>query len=164
MKMKKIYLPLVLLLLLVSYVNSDKLSLNAEKLPSDSYEIPVCQVDMPEVSYSDAIQVYNEAQNLSEQGDTRAQEVYRRAFGMFLAVSLGGNADAQFYLAYCYSNGLGVEVDNDKAAEWYRRSAEQGNSSSQNNLGVCYSNGRGVNQDKAKAAECIADVLLRKRA
>lgn len=49
MKMKKIYLPLVLLLLLVSYVNSDKLSLNAEKLPSDSYEIPVCQVDMPEV-------------------------------------------------------------------------------------------------------------------
>ena len=49
MKMKKIYLPLVLLLLLVSYVNSDKLSLNAEKLPSDNYEIPVCQVDMPEV-------------------------------------------------------------------------------------------------------------------
>ena len=47
--MKKIYLPLVLLLLLVSYVNSDKLSLNAEKLPSDNYEIPVCQVDMPEV-------------------------------------------------------------------------------------------------------------------
>ena len=111
------------------------------------------QVDIPEVSYSDAIQVYNEAQNLSEQGDTRAQEVYRRAFRMLLAVSLKGNASAQFYLAYCYSNGLGVEVDNDKAVEWYRRSAEQGNSSSQNNLGVCYSNGRGVNQDKAKAAE-----------
>lgn len=111
------------------------------------------QVDMPEVSYSDAIQVYNEAQSLSKQGDTRAQEIYRRAFGMFLAVSLKGDASAQFYLAYCYSNGLGVEVDNDKAVEWYRRSAEQGNSSSQNNLGVCYSNGRGVNQDKAKAAE-----------
>lgn len=111
------------------------------------------QVDMPEVSYSDAIQVYKEAQSLSQQGDTRAQEVYRKAFRMLLAVSLNGNASAQFYLAYCYSNGLGVEVDNDKAAEWYRRSAEQGNSSSQNNLGVCYSNGRGINQDKAKAAE-----------
>lgn len=111
------------------------------------------QVERQEVSYSDAIQIYKEAQSLSKQGDTRAQELYRKAFGMFLAVSLEGNADAQFYLAYCYSNGLGVEVDNDKAIEWYRRSAEQGNSSSQNNLGVCYSNGRGVNQDKAKAAE-----------
>jgi len=111
------------------------------------------QVERLEVSYSDAIQICKEAQSLSQQGDTRAQELYRKAFGMFLAVSLEGNADAQFNLAYCYSNGLGVEIDNEKAAEWYRRSAEQGNSSSQNNLGVCYSNGRGVNQDKAKAAE-----------
>ncbi len=49
MKMKRLYIPIALLLLLVSYVNSGKLSLDVERLPSDSYEIPMAQTEMPEV-------------------------------------------------------------------------------------------------------------------
>ena len=40
-----------------------------------------------------------------------------------------------------------------KAAEWYRKSAEQGYARAQCNLGYFYENGRGVEKDLAKAVE-----------
>ena len=49
MKMKKLYWPIILLLLFMSYVNSEKSFLDAEKLPSENYEIPISQVDMSDV-------------------------------------------------------------------------------------------------------------------
>ena len=50
MKKKKLFLPAVLLLLLVSYINSDKLlAVDHNPLPSGQYEIPVSQGKYPEV-------------------------------------------------------------------------------------------------------------------
>ena len=37
-----------------------------------------------------------------------------------------------------------------KAAEWYRKAAEQGLSEAQNTLGICYDNGEGVEMDMVK--------------
>ena len=37
-----------------------------------------------------------------------------------------GDAQAQFDLAMCYRNGLGVEKDEKQAAEWLRKAAAQG--------------------------------------
>ena len=37
-----------------------------------------------------------------------------------------GNADAAFYLAYCYSRGWGVEKDPEDAQSWYAKAAEKG--------------------------------------
>ncbi len=37
-----------------------------------------------------------------------------------------GHADAQYFLGHCYHNGKGVEQDDVKAAEWWRKAADQG--------------------------------------
>ena len=52
-----------------------------------------------------------------------------------------------------YRNGEGVVRDPKKAAEWYRKAAEQGYADAQNNLGLLYAGGTGVVKDEAKAAE-----------
>ena len=50
-------------------------------------------------------------------------------------------------------SGMGVESDSAKAAEWYRKAAEQGLDSAQYHLGRCYEGGHGVTKDLTKAAE-----------
>ena len=50
-------------------------------------------------------------------------------------------------------SGMGVETDSAKAAEWYRKAAEQGLGSAQYHLGRCYEGGHGVTKDLTKAAE-----------
>ena len=50
-------------------------------------------------------------------------------------------------------SGRGVETDSAKAAEWYRKAAEQGLDSAQYHLGRCYEGGHGVTKDLTKAAE-----------
>src|SRR5438105_2241479 len=55
-----------------------------------------------------------------------------------------GDDSAQNSLGWCYSNGFGVEKDEQKTVEWYQKAAEQGNTGAQNNLGWCYENGTGV--------------------
>ena len=62
-------------------------------------------------------------------------------------------AEYQLKKGLCYHNGDGVEKDEVKAAQWYRKAAEQGNASAQYNLSVCYFNGKGVERDRAKSAE-----------
>ena len=54
---------------------------------------------------------------------------------------------------YCYEYGEGVAKDLAKAAEWYRKSAEQGNATAQYTLAIFYKNGYGVTQNKAEAAK-----------
>ena len=45
-----------------------------------------------------------------------------------------GDAMAQFNLGQCYTNGTGVEKDEQKAVEWYKKAAEQGHAGAQFNL------------------------------
>ena len=52
-----------------------------------------------------------------------------------------------------YYNGDGVAKDDAKAAEWYRKAAEQGNAFAQYKLGDMYDKGEGVAKDAAKAKE-----------
>ncbi|MBQ3276135.1 MAG: toll/interleukin-1 receptor domain-containing protein [Oscillospiraceae bacterium] len=62
-----------------------------------------------------------------------------------------GNADAAFYLAYCYSRGWGVEPDPAEAFSWYSRSAEAGNTEAMVALANCYETGVGVPADPAQS-------------
>ena len=52
-----------------------------------------------------------------------------------------------------YYGRNGVSQDYTKAAELYRKSAEQGNATAQCDLGYCYEKGQGVSQDYYKAVE-----------
>lgn len=49
--------------------------------------------------------------------------------------------------------GKGVTKDLTKAAEWYRKAAEQGDADAQYKLGLFYENGYGVTQDKEQAMQ-----------
>ena len=65
-----------------------------------------------------------------------------------------GDVEAQLKLADSYYEGddyVGVSKDLRKAAQWYRKAAEQGVVDAQFNLGVMYGNGEGVPKDAVQA-------------
>jgi TPR repeat protein len=57
------------------------------------------------------------------------------------------HAYAQYFLGRMYAGGQGVEQDEAKAAEWYRKAAEKGVGDAQYRLGDMYENGTGVPAD-----------------
>lgn len=69
------------------------------------------------------------------------------------ALAEAGHAFAQHYLGVSYHLGLNVEQNNEKAAYWWGRAADQHHREAQFLLGQFYSMGNGVAQDLAKAAE-----------
>lgn len=62
-----------------------------------------------------------------------------------------GLPEAQWLLARCYEEGLGVQMSLAEALSWHFKAAEQGYSKSQNRIASCYQNGEGVPQDDAEA-------------
>ena len=62
-----------------------------------------------------------------------------------------GHVESQNALGQAYQNGLGVPVDNKKAAEWYRKAADAKLAAAENNLGILYLNGKGVSRDLTEA-------------
>jgi TPR repeat protein len=64
-------------------------------------------------------------------------------------------------LGIMYTNGTGVQQDYAKAAEWYRRAAEQGHANAALNLGVMYASGRGVPRDRVEAARWFREAAER---
>lgn len=65
----------------------------------------------------------------SVDGDTK------KGFNPMLQSAEGGYLPAMAGVAYLYNVGMGVEKDDSKAAEWYRKAAEKNHSISQFNLG-----------------------------
>src|SRR5207302_615105 len=58
---------------------------------------------------------------------------------------------SQFNLGFAYQTGDGVPKDPTKAADWYRKAADQGNLGAQFMLGFMYRTGEGVKIDDAEA-------------
>ncbi|RIA87332.1 hypothetical protein C1645_726618, partial [Glomus cerebriforme] len=68
-------------------------------------------------------------------------------------LAIDGDAEAQYNLARCYERGIGVEKNNIKAFEYYKKSADQGHLNAQSELGYCYYDGIGTELNIAKAFE-----------
>ena len=126
-----------------------------------------------EQGYADA--QYNLAELLLWEGGDGEE-----AFKWYQKAAKQGHAGAQDSLGLCYEEGPGAqnslsflydelefereieidmylgmvdEKDSAKAAEWYRKAAEQGLGLAQYHLGRCYEGGHGVTKDLTKAAE-----------
>jgi len=70
----------------------------------------------------------------------------------WLPLAEQGEAEAQYYVARIYANGMsGVTTDYGKAAEWYQLAAKQNYSSAIQELGYMYEQGLGVKQDSMMA-------------
>lgn len=63
-----------------------------------------------------------------------------------------GNPKAQYNIAQCYEDGIGISKNLLLAAYWYQKAAEQNYAPGQNGLGGCYFKGKGVPVDYEKAA------------
>ncbi|MDD5760205.1 MAG: tetratricopeptide repeat protein [Desulfobulbaceae bacterium] len=62
-----------------------------------------------------------------------------------------GDANAQYLLGLMYATGKGTSQDLDKAAIWYKKSAEEGNAEAQYQLGSMFDRGKGQPQNFTKA-------------
>jgi len=61
------------------------------------------------------------------------------------------SAEMQFHLGLKFAGSDGTVPDFAKAAEWYRKAAEQNHSQAQLNLGMMYADGQGVARDVAQS-------------
>jgi uncharacterized protein len=62
-----------------------------------------------------------------------------------------GEPSAMYALGVMFDEGMGVEIDDRRAFEWYERAAKHGHAESMNRLGILYLSGRGVPLNAAAA-------------
>lgn len=78
----------------------------------------------------------------------------KKAFEEFLMASEKGDVTSQYWLAYCYENGVGTPVMMAQAWQWYTKSAYRGDHVSapaMTALGRLYELGIGAKADKEQA-------------
>lgn len=76
------------------------------------------------------------------------------AFMWFKTAAEQDCAEAQYYLARCYYDGIGgIEQNDGLAFEWFKKAAEQNVSEAQYSLALCYFEGRGIEQNDVLAFE-----------
>ncbi|RIA80387.1 hypothetical protein C1645_730152 [Glomus cerebriforme] len=77
----------------------------------------------------------------------------KKAFEWYMKSAIGGCAEGQNSLGFCYECGTGTDKNEKKAFEWYMKSAIGGCAEGQNRLGFCYECGTGTDKDETKAFE-----------
>ena len=78
---------------------------------------------------------------------------YREAMACYMQPDIITYPAVMNRIGFMYDFGQGVPPDPEKAADWYRRSAETGFVDAQANLGIMYEAGTGVPQDDHEAAK-----------
>ncbi len=76
---------------------------------------------------------------------------YATALQFWRPLAQRGEPRSQAGIGFMYHRGLGVAVDDGKAAVWLRRAAEQGQAEGQLMLGMLFYYGRGVAQSYVRA-------------
>ena len=98
------------------------------------------------LSFSAHARNYNEGFLAAESGD------FKSAVQQWGPLAEQGHAAAQFNLALLYHSGMGVDLNEAKAVEWYTKSAKNGYPKAQEYLSVGYREGWfGLPKDARKA-------------
>ena len=97
--------------------------------------------------YETAVTLYEDA----NRDETMCIEVFHKLnIGAFL-----GDMKCQNVLGCFYNKGIGTEKDNNKAFEWFNKSANQGFEKAIYNLSKCYRFGEGTEKDLKKSADLL---------
>ena len=83
--------------------------------------------------------------------DAYSEGDYATALAEWRPLAEEGHAGGQFGLGLLYSNGWGVDLNDDEALKWYELAAGQGHGEAAYNLGVMNANGWGVPQSDDEA-------------
>lgn len=76
---------------------------------------------------------------------------YGTAFSEWQELAAAGDADACYGMGLLYSNGFGVELNDELALKNYLIAAEKGHAEAQYNLGIMHQNGWGVPIDEEES-------------
>ena len=76
---------------------------------------------------------------------------FTEAIEILAPMAANGDDEAQMYLGLMFRDGQGVEIDNFKAFNFFKQSAEQGNAWSQKHLAWMYIDGKGALKDYKEA-------------
>jgi len=82
-----------------------------------------------------------QAENSVDGFDATRQGDYSSALKFWQERASEGDAQAQFNLALMYHGGLGVEIDEARALEWYQKAAQNGYPWAQEYLAIGYQEG-----------------------
>lgn len=103
--------------------------------------------------YKEPLSMYAYAAWCLNDGSDEQKSIYALIFKDIQLLAESGDSFAQGTIGGMYDAGNGIDKDNAKAVEWYRKAAEQGDAIAQCNLGYMYDSGYGVGQDYSKAIE-----------
>ncbi len=81
------------------------------------------------------------------------------AFTWFKKAAEQDCSEAQYLLARCYYDGIGIEQNDELAFEWFRKAAEQGFADAQYWLACCYHKGKGVEQNDELALAWVTKAV-----
>lgn len=79
------------------------------------------------------------------------KEQFGEAISLYQELAINGDEIAQYYLAMCYINGYGTQVDTIQGVAWLHNSADKNCSLSATMLGYFYHKGIGMEQSYEKA-------------
>jgi serine/threonine-protein kinase len=117
--------------------------LNKDATQALSWYLKAADQDWPDAQFRLGV--------MYEKGVGTNQDV-QRAVKLYRAAASAGYPDAENLLGILLATGSdGVPRDDDEAAVWYRKAADQGFAKAQKNLGDMYLFGRGVDKDYAQA-------------
>ena len=111
----------------------------------------------PYASYSIA-QMYNKGEYVS-QSEENAQRYYKNALSGFLELESKDQADDDLFykMGTMYKNGLGTDIDMDKAINYFMRSAEMNNTNAKRTLALEYISGKHLELDIEKGLEMLTE-------
>ena len=111
----------------------------------------------PYASYSIA-QMYNKGEYVS-QSEENAQRYYKNALSGFLELESKDQADDNLFykMGTMYKNGLGTDIDMDKAINYFMRSAEMNNTNAKRTLALEYLSGEYLELDIEKGLEMLTE-------
>ena len=111
----------------------------------------------PYASYSIA-QMYNKGEYVS-QSEENAQRYYKNALSGFLELESKDQADDNLFykMGTMYKNGLGTDIDMDKAINYFMRSAELNNINAKRTLALEYISGKHLELDIEKGLEMLTE-------
>lgn len=78
---------------------------------------------------------------------------YEKALAEWQPLADAGDAEGQYGLGMMYGNGFGVDMNDDKAIEYYNLASAQGHADAQYKLGVMHQNGWGLPMNEEEAAK-----------
>lgn len=84
----------------------------------------------------------------------------KKAYETFFLAAKSGDTDAQMILGEMYLDGIGVEVDHDKAFFWLSKAAASGDPEAQYHLAFMYENGIKVAKNMTRAVKWYTEAAL----